>query len=206
MNEGLLTALAPGLLALVVARLLTQSERPWDAVATAVYGLALTVIANLGWLVVRTGLSLGMDVTQPWVNRELSPVGAQVIGILLGVLLAMSSKYDLIGWLRRRFDMPDLRSVWLGGFGKHAQSYVLLTLTDGQRVYGYARAVSKEEKDGHILLERASFSTPLETFAPGQNPSADRGRILLLRISDVSSVEFYGTIHRDEYALKGQSL
>lgn len=185
--SDILVTLSPGLLALVVSRFFAASQRAWDGVPTAVYGLALTVLARLIWdqlANLMTWISCN-----PVIDDQFGP---QFCGILLGLVLAQGYRRNWRGKLLQKLGLPDSESVWLGAFSRHANKYVVITLTNEERVYGFARAVSKDAKDGHILLEQASFQSPLGTLTTSSPENFDRA--LMFRIADITAVEFYGRI------------
>jgi hypothetical protein len=151
---GILSALLPGLLTLIVVRYLCGRDKKPEAVEATLHALAYTLVVHGIWAILK---SLGSWFPMPDI------AGLSLCAIGLGVVVAWISNNGQAHAVIARCGLTSeapWATVWesaFRAFRRDGGEYVVLTLKDGKRILGALRAYSGQQKEGHVCIDRARW-------------------------------------------------
>jgi hypothetical protein len=179
---GILFTLLPGLITFVIVRSLTARSRKMEPTDAILLGLAYTLLVHAIWTV----LTLASWIPTPdIVGLSLSAVG---LGLFVSWLTNAGSAYRVFQWLRltQESTWPSIWETAFREFRSNQGEYAVFEFTDGRRLYGAIHGFSADQRDGHILIDRAKWihSNDENGDLPEQPGS------LLIRADDVATVQF----------------
>lgn len=184
---AVLQFLLPGLFAAWVYYGLTSYSEPseFERVVQAliftllVQAVAYPLQALLLWLGQWYSIS-------PW--GKGSELALSVIcGFIVGAIISYCANTDCFHKLLRKFSITNetsFPSEWFGAFQKHI-TYVVLHLSNGNRLYGWPKEWPSDPKEGHFLIEQASWLAENNEQTELTNVAC-----ILIPVSDVKFVEF----------------
>ena len=188
---GILFALLPGLLTYLVKHTLVARHESLSATKVVLWGLAYTLIDWAVW----EGLK--------WPGSLLPTpdlVGLSVTAVAVGTATAAADSSGLLFKFARRLrltNQPVFPSVWRAAFHQfrfeRKGEWVVLHLRDGRRMMGGVAAISPTRKDGHVLLQPATWlpEEPDDGAGDAANPAAPMNPGgYLLSTADVAIVEY----------------
>lgn len=110
-----------------------------------------------------------------------------LLAILLGLGLAYASNHDYLYNLARKSKLTSRSSYpeWVYAFRKREQKYVVLTLLDGRRLYGYPLVWPTDPKDGYFFITQPCWATEDDEWVVPTGVES-----YLISNSDVYLVEF----------------
>jgi hypothetical protein len=183
----ILLYLLPGLIAAWVYYGLTSFPKP-SQFERVIQALVFTVIIQgvtsaMKWILLGIGdfmFSIGV-----W-NDNTRLVTSVIIAFLLGLLFCKYSNNDKIHEILRKLKITKLTSFpseWYGVFGRN-QTYIVLHLNDGRRLYGWPLEWPNKPDSGHFSITEAEWLTDNGSI------KLDSVRIILLPATEVKFVEF----------------
>lgn len=183
---NLLIFLLPGFVAAVVFHSLTPFprrepfERTVQALIFTILIQAAVVVARSGLLFMgRSGLELG-----PW-NQRAELIWAVFLAVSLGLLSAAVSNRDSVHRVLRKLKIThqtSYASEWYGALCR-GDSYVVLHLNGGRRLYGWPEEWPSTPGKGHFVIIQAEWLEDSEsTILP-------RGSRVIVSAADVEMVE-----------------
>ena len=177
---GVLFALLPGLITLLLVRSLTVRGRKLDPAEAILHALAYTLLVHAIWAVL-TGIGSFLP-TPDLVGLSLCAVG---LGLVLSWLTNSGAIYKALraARLTREASWP---SIWESAFKEFRATigeYAVFEFKDGRRLLGAIRAFSAHQNEGHIYLDRPRWIDSDE--AQPEQPGT-----ILVNASDISFVQF----------------
>lgn len=179
---GILFTLLPGLITLVLVRALTARSRKIEPTEAILHGLAYTLLVHSIW----TALTIRSWIPTPdIVGLSLSAIA---LGLILSWLTNAGMTYGVFRWLNLTHE-PSWPSIWETAFREFRGSqgeYAVFEFKDGRRLYGAIHGFSSDQKEGHLLVDRARW---IHAADEHQQQSEQPGS-LLIRADDVAIVQF----------------
>ena len=189
------TFLLPGFVAAAIYYLLTSHPKPsaFERVIQALIFTAIvqTVVASLPSSVRPLEISLGADIS--W--DPVWPVG---FAIVVGLAVAIAANYDTAHRVLRTLRLTretSYPSPWYGALFRNTDRYVVLHLTGGRRLYGWAEEWPNDPTRGHFRVIEGEWLRDGEgeagSAAPGDSGQDAQTDIeILVAAPDVEMVEF----------------
>jgi hypothetical protein len=177
---GVLFALLPGLVTVLIVRALTARSRKLDTVETVLQGLAYTLLVHATWVILKM---IGSWIPTP----DLA--GLSLCSVALGVLVSWATNSDLVYGLLRKVRLtaePSWNSIWESAFREFRNTtgeYIVLEFKDGRRLKGGVRGFSSDQENGYVYLARCRWIDP--TSEQLEQPGT-----LLFNAHDIKFVQF----------------
>ena len=190
---SVLAFLLPGFAAVTIFYSLTSHPKPSDF-ERVVQALAFTIAAQAIASVVVYFLNLGWAESK-WPEFEEAVISFST-AIVLALIAVIATNNDLphraLRWMNitRETSFP---SEWYSTFSDYAESYVVLQLKDGRRLYGWPEEWPSSPDQGHFRLAVCEW---LEGNT--RQPLADTS-VILVPVQEVNVVQFVEP-HQDEAA------
>lgn len=158
---SLLNFLLPGFLAAWVIYGLTNHEKP-NQFERTIQALIFTVlIQSTTWLIEKTMLWAGEIFALGYWGRASELLASYSLALLLGLLVAKSSREDAVySWLRK-FKLTGKSShpnEWSDVFSKFPR-FVVLHLEGERRLFGWPEVWPSKPSEGHFFLVYPSWQT-----------------------------------------------
>ena len=178
-----LNFLVPGFIAAAVYYGLTSAGKP-NTFERLIQALIFTIIIN--------AISTAAVLYEPLKNLkwlESAPVGNILIAVILGFGLAVLFNKDLPHRWFRRWGITKQMAYpthWYSVFANHPDSFVVVHLRDGRRVYGWPRQwPGQRQEDRLFVIDEPQWLADKEDGQP-----VDAGEALAIQADDVEMVEF----------------
>ncbi len=149
----LLLFLLPGFIAATIFYSLTSHSKP-DSFARIILALIFTFIVQLmvqAFVPSKAPTQQDTYGSLPW---------SALFAIGLGLFAALCINHDLPHRIFRKLKFTKENtypSEWYSAFSQHQNSYVVLHLYDGRRVYGWPTEWPSRPAEGHFHLEEAEW-------------------------------------------------
>ena len=190
---SILVFLLPGFVAAAVFYSLTSYPKP-NEFGQVIQALVFTMV----------GQSIAWTLRQI-VGPETSwPIGFEAtVSVLCAVTFALIVAYiannDIAHSFFRRIRITrenSYPSEWHASFARNPDSYVVLHLKDGRRLYGWPREWPSRPEQGHFRIIEAEWLREGEA----DSPSEERSEIsaIVVSVEDVAMVEFIKVEQADE--------
>ena len=184
---GVLSFLLPGFISAWIFYGLTSYPKPTQF-ERIVQALIFTMIAQACVVVIRWLVHVS------W-NENISLVVSVAVAILIGLFLARLSNNDRLHKLLRylRFTREtSFPSEWYGVFSQR-QTYIVLNLTDGRRLYGWPEEWPSVPGSGYFSIAHAEWLDKDNKRVP-----ATGVRSILIASTEVRYIEFMEIIEKDQ--------
>jgi hypothetical protein len=186
---ALLSYLLPGFMVAWLFYGLTAHQKPAQ-LERVIQALIFTLLVN-GFVIVEreVALWLGRCFSFGLWTKDSELLASIGTAILFGLLAAYMTNTDVLHkWLRdRKFSKQSSHpSEWCTTFFDN-QSYVVLEMKDGRRLYGWPKIWPSSFEKGHLYITEASW---IHGESPVILPEAVG---VLVQVTDVQHVEFINT-------------
>ncbi len=155
-----LTFLLPGFVTAWVYYGLTAYPKPMQF-ERVVQALIFTTIIQVLLLIEKAALlALGerFPAVGVW-DQNVALGNSLIVAVLLGLIVSKSANFDTVHRLLRRVHVTyqnSFASEWFSGFSRH-ETYVVLHLDGGRRLYGWPEEWPTEPGKGHFLVAEAEW-------------------------------------------------
>lgn len=120
-------------------------------------------------------------------NEQVALMWSTVVALLVGVLVSHATNNDYLFRFARNLGVTrktSFASVWFGAFSR-GNSYVVLHLEGGRRLYGWPTEWPDDPTSGHFLIQRASW-----LLDDGSQLELTSLEAILVDVKEVVRVEF----------------
>ena len=182
---SVLVFLLPGFVAAAVFYSLTSHPKP-NEFGQVIQALVFTMVGqSIAWTL-RQILDLGIS----W-SIGLEATVAVLSAVVFTLLVVYISNNDIAHWFFRRIGLTrenSYSSEWYSSFAQNPDSYVVLHLKDGRRLYGWPREWPSHPNQGHFRITEA------EWLMEGEDGSLEEEGpetyAIVVSVEDVSMVQF----------------
>ena len=182
---GVLVFLLPGFVAASVFYSLTSYPKP-NEFGQVIQALVFTMVGqSIAWTIRHFW---GSNTSWTIALEALIPLLSAIIFALVVVFL---SNNDLTHSVLRRIRFTrenSYSSEWYSSFVQNSDSYVVLHLKDGRRLYGWPREWPSRPELGHFRIIEAQWLSEGESYSPGDETHEISA--IVVSVDDVGMVEF----------------
>lgn len=190
---SVLVFLLPGFVAAAVFYSLTSFPKP-NEFGQVIQALVFTMVGqSIAWTL-RQILDLGIS----W-SIGLEATVAVLSAVVFTLLVVYISNNDIAHWFFRRIGLTrenSYSSEWYSSFAQNSDSYVVLHLKDGRRLYGWPREWPSRPEQGHFRIIEAQWLPEGDSDSMGEEiPEISA---IVVSVDNVSMVEFVKLRQVDE--------
>lgn len=182
---SVLVFLLPGFVAAAVFYSLTSYPKP-NEFGQVIQALIFTSVGqSIAWTIRHFW---GSNTSWTIALEALIPLLSAIIFALVVVFL---SNNDLTHSVLRRIRFTrenSYSSEWYSSFVQNSDSYVVLHLKDGRRLYGWPREWPSRPELGHFRIIEAQWLSEGESYSPGDETHEISA--IVVSVDDVGMVEF----------------
>lgn len=190
--------LLPGFVTTGIARALfvSETESEFDKVVKSLIFsfINYTIYAGvLGIWSLFTGRGAAPTILEMAPKTPAGLIVLSLIAVATGFCVAYYQTNNGHKWLYQwKITRRSTRhNVWHDFFIDHAQTYVIVTLEDGRRLYGWPYAYSDSASEPSLFLTQAEWL--VEEDGKQKRTPVGGGGILLTQIMKIASIEVMGT-------------
>lgn len=190
---SVLVFLLPGFVAAAVFYSLTSYPKP-NEFGQVIQALIFTSV----------GQSIAWTIRQFWGSNTSWTITLEALipllsAIIFALVVVFLSNNDLTHSVLRciRFTRENsYSSEWYSSFVQNSDSYVVLHLKDGRRLYGWPREWPSRPELGHFRIIEAQWLSEGESYSPGDETHEISA--IVVSVDDVGMVEFVEVEQVDE--------
>lgn len=190
---SVLVFLLPGFVAAAVFYSLTSYPKP-NEFGQVIQALIFTSV----------GQSIAWTIRQFWGSNTSWTITLEALipllsAIIFALVVVFLSNNDLTHSVLRRIRFTrenSYSSEWYSSFVQNSDSYVVLHLKDGRRLYGWPREWPSRPELGHFRIIEAQWLSEGESYSPGDETHEISA--IVVSVDDVGMVEFVEVEQVDE--------